>query len=207
MKMIKRACFTVAILLGICLFFGCVGRRDDNEDMVKDTVAIFIKSIKAQDIMGFRKLVSPSGLVVIRNFVTGGFGARGKDIRNYYKQSQVDFKFKVPGEEPVSVEWLFAESVKSKINKIPIRKVKGMNFGFKDNGQMVYPPTMELIEICSKIQEHSKKSEMKPEIFILNDKEFALTESDYIIGLSIGSWAVFEKASDKYYLRAIMDFR
>ena len=66
---------------------------------------------------------------------------------------------------------------------------------------------MKIIETCAKIQEYNKKSVMKPAIIILNDKEFALTESDYIIGLSIGGWAVFEKISGEYYLRAIMDFR
>ncbi len=48
---------------------------------------------------------------------------------------------------------------------------------------------------------------MKPKIFILNDQEFALTESDYVIDLSVGGWAVFEQISEKYYLRSIMDFR
>ena len=207
MKM-KKVCLCLAtvILLVICQLSG-ISALEDNESKVKETVANFVQYIKTRDLVGFRKSINPSGLLVIRNFVTGGFGTRGKDIRNHYQPSQADFEFKVPEEVPVSIEWLFAESIKSKISDIPIKRVNGLSFGFDKTGQAVSPSTMELITICSKIQEYNKDAEMQPAIFILNDREFALTESDYIMGLSIGGWAVFKRVDERYYLRAIMDFR
>lgn len=204
----KKTLIIMLLLLITSQLFNRSFIKAEKDNEIREIVKPFIESINKHDVIAFRNMVHPLGLIVIRNFVTGGFGARGKNIRDHYKPTEVsEFEFKVKGESSVSLDWLFGKSLKTKFEQIPVKRIKNNGFGFKDNGQNISPSTSMVIETCSKIQIFNKKTNMEPRIFVLNDKEIALTESEEVIDLSIGGWSIFELYNGKYYLRAIMDFR
>lgn len=180
-----------------------------NENDIIYTTKSFLEALNNNDVESFKRLVSPSGLVVIRNFVSGN-GARGKNIRNLYLQEDIskDIEFPVEDEIQLNPQNLFSQSLATSYDKIPIEKVEGTNFNFLDSFKTNnYGPTTNRIwEICDDIISSVKQEELNsPMLFDLSGKEFALVESfdDY----NTGNWAVFEKIEDKYYLRAIVEFR
>lgn len=188
--------------------------KDTNEPTaipleISMTVERFIKSIKNKDYSIFEEIVSPAGLVVIRNFLTGN-GTRGKDIRHNYYTTEIprNLQFPVKGETPVDLNQLFSDTMESNDKNIPGKLLGGIQFGFEDNeNSYPEPPTPRVREICGKIRSSEHENDPSPRIFILGDKEFALTESMIIEGLPVGSWAIFEKVGKGYLLRAIIDFR
>ena len=152
-----------------------------------------------------KEIVSPSGLVIIRNFPSGGFGVRGKNVRNYYSLGllPVDFIFPVKGEIAIDPAELFRGTRKRNLTNLPLTVIEGVMFEFKNLGE---PPTSEVIELCAQIGIEGLLDE-SPRVIQLNDKEVVLTESVVINGIPLGVWAVFERIDNKYLLRAIIDLR
>ncbi|MCL4515734.1 MAG: hypothetical protein M1379_09160 [Firmicutes bacterium] len=176
---------------------------------VSMTVERFIKSIKDNDYSTFEELVSPAGLTIIRNFLTG-YGARGKNIRHNYSKAEIpqNLQFPVEGEIPVDLKQLFNGTMESDAKNIPGKLLRDIQFGFKNNeNSYPEPPTPTIREVCGKIRSSERENDSGPRIFILGEKEFALTESMIYEGLAVGTWAVFEKTDDRHLLRAIIDFR
>ena len=185
---------------------------------VKTTIENFNNAIYKENIDQFKHLISPSGLVIIRNFVSGGYGQRGKNIRNCYLVSEIpdNLKFEVDDEVPIDLSELFPKKLLSEGIETDYIKLNGNTFGYKDgikkenkSVSVPNPPTNEIIENCSEIMKYinDKNEERKLMVFILGNDEIALTEAQYYNGFSYGNWAIFEKINEKYYLRAIMDFR
>lgn len=185
---------------------------------VKTTIENFNNAIYKENIDQFKQLISPSGLVIIRNFVSGGYGQRGKNIRNCYLISEIpdNLKFEVDGEVPIDLSELFPGKLLNEGIETDYIKLNGNTFGFKDSIKkenksvsVPNPPTNEIIENCSEIMEYANDNneERKLMVFILGNNEIALTEAQYYNGFSYGNWAIFEKINEKYYLSAIMDFR
>ncbi|NLW08533.1 MAG: hypothetical protein GX036_01570 [Firmicutes bacterium] len=152
-----------------------------------------------------KEILSPSGLVIIRNFPSGGFGVRGKNVRNYYSLGllPVDFIFPVKGEIAIDPAELFMGTRKRNLANLPLTTVEGVLFEFKNEGE---PPTSEVIELCAQIGIEDLLDE-SPRVIQLNDKEVVLTESVVTNGIPLGAWAVFERIDNKYLLRAIIDLR
>ncbi len=189
---------------------GNVNETNIQAAQIRDTVERFVTSLKNNDLQAFKQQISPSGLVIIRNFLTGGYGVRGKDIRYNYSLEQipVNLKFLVKGEAPVDPYNLFKGSIKIDSKGIPLKVVEGYQFKFQNSGKPYpEPSTLKVAKICLKIRSTDKNDDSVPRGFILGENEFVLTESMVIDGLPLGSWAIFEKSDDKYLLRAIIDFR
>ena len=169
---------------------------------IYDAIQCFTMVLKGQK--NAKEIVSPSGLVVIRNFPSGGFGVRGKDVRYHYSLESipVNFKFPVKGEIDIDPGELFMGTVKSNIKSLPLITVEGLEFGFKNKDE---PATSKVIELCGRIG--IEDFDGSPRIIRLNDKEIVLTESVVIDDLALGAWAVFERIDNKYLLRAVIDLR
>ena len=166
-----------------------------------------INFIKNKDVEGLKKITSPLGLVLIRNFSSGG-GSRGKDIRCLYLSSEFteDLEFIVEGEEPIALHKLFIQSQKYEADKINIFEKKGIVFNFKDskNNNIIEPTTEEIRDLCSEL---TSKEEFYPTIFKLETNELVFTESSMVSDLPVGIWAIFNKNDDKVSLRAVIDLR
>lgn len=152
-----------------------------------------------------KEIVSPSGLVVIRDFPSGGFGVRGKNVRDHYSLELLpaNFIFPVKGEIAIDPAELFRGTRKRNLTNLPLTVIEGVMFEFKNLGE---PPTSEVIELCAQIGIEGLLDE-SPRVIQLNDKEVVLTESVVINGIPLGVWAVFERIDNKYLLRAIIDLR
>jgi len=199
----------VATILAIYLILAINSLGFSYETEVHEATLQFINSIKNNG-KDFEKIISPQGLIVIRNFVTGGSGTRGKDVRYFYTANKIpaNLSFSVKDESPIVFSQLFEKVIKKDVKTIKTINVKDICFLFKDDGEIIYPPTSEVIQICTEIQKIEKETNMGPRIFILGEKEFALTEAEmFLDDLSVGSWAVFNRVDSRYYLRAVMDFR
>jgi hypothetical protein len=177
----------------------------------RNALTHFINSLKSRDTDSFRKLVSNKGLVVIRNFVSGGFGARGKDIRSCYLPNQIpsNISFDVYGETPIDPAVLFKTVIEGNVDKIQIRTLQGLQFNLLDDcrkGQ--YAPATNIIysDADSIIKSISIKDN-SPTVVMLNSREMLLCIAQDINGLPIGCFALFECDAGACMLRGLMDFR
>ena len=185
-------------------------------DVKKEIISIkvvedFIKSIKNSDAEALKSIMSPSGLILIRNFSSGN-GARGKDIRNLYLADKipVNLQFVVSSEVPISLNQLFDKSQQTEIANIPMVKLNDNGFHFKDDlkSNMFGPPTNDVRDICGEITSTAEtNNQYSPRIFELVGDEIVLTESALVADSPVGVWAVFVKVDDKYFLRAIIDLK
>ncbi|MEW6573238.1 MAG: hypothetical protein AB1374_06355 [Bacillota bacterium] len=185
-------------------------KLDANKEVVSiKIVEDFIKSIKTNDAEALKRIISPSGLIVIRNSSSGN-GARGKDVRNLYLPDKIpsNLQFEVSGELPIVLHDLFKTEVE--IKDIPVERLNNINFNFKDDSKsnIFGPPTDEVRDICGEMTStRDKNNQYSSKIFRLGDKEIVLTESALVADLPTGVWAVFEKLNEKYFLRAVINLR
>lgn len=184
---------------------------DSEEEDSTKTIDDFIKSIKSNDAEALKRIISPSGLIIIRNFSSGN-GARGKDIRNLYLADKIptNLQFEISGEAPVILSELFKRSQEIEIKNITVESINGNNFNFKDDSKnnMFAPPTEEVIDICGEITStKDTNNQYNPKIFNLEDKEIVLTESALVADSPVGVWAIFEKANNKYFIKSVIDLR
>lgn len=210
----------------LIIFAGCVKAKDTNNkdsissqesnqakssnDEKMQIIESFKNSINNKDTEAFKKIVSPAGLIIIRNFVSGEAGIRGKDIRFYYTVNKIpnDLAFPVIDEIPVKLNELFSKTLQNK-RKLTVTEVKKVKYDFKDNGEISSrnPPTDTVISNSRDIIKISENPSDIYELFTLDDSEIVLAEAQLITGILTGNFAVFEKKNGKYFLRAIMDFR
>lgn len=181
-----------------------INKETEEEKVVEN----FINAVKTNDAEDLKQIISPSGLIVIRNFSSGN-GTRGKDIRDLYLADNIptNLEFVVSGESPIVLKNLLRESLKNKVESIPVEKIND-NFNFKDNSKnsTIEPSTDDVRDICSEITSaNDKNNQCAPKIFSLGDKEIALTESALVADSPAGAWIVFEKINKRYFLRAIID--
>ncbi|MGE5415212.1 MAG: hypothetical protein ACM3UZ_00335, partial [Acidobacteriota bacterium] len=166
----------------------------------------FSAALAYSDIDTLRKVISPKGLVIIRNFGSGN-GTRGKDVRTLYSAKDIpnDLKFPVSEETPVDLKWLFSGTAKKAPNVNSKNDAKQKPFRFLDNttSNTAGPPTQEIRDKCSAL---TSDPTFEPKAFVLGN-ELVLTESELADDIPDGGWAVFEKDGDRYVLRAIIDLR
>lgn len=184
-----------------------ISNTKDSDQIIED----FIKSIKNNDAETLKSIISPSGLIIIRSFSFGN-GARGKDIRDVYSADKIpaNLSFEVSGEDPIVLNELFVKSQQTEIKDIPRSDVTDNNFNFQDSikNDTYGPPTDEIIDICGGIpSDTTENSQYAPKVYILGDKEMAITESALVAYTPVGTWAVFEMIDSKLYLRVIIDLR
>jgi hypothetical protein len=178
---------------------------------IKTTLNVFISSLANKDAEKLIPLISEQGLIVIRNFVSGGNGTRGKDIRERYCRNKIpnDLTFPVHSEIPIEVPVLFPATLKSDLANIPIHQYQSHLFDLKDKctKKEANPGVSDFLSLVDSILITTKASYEHPMIVSLGSKEAVLFEAAYIAGFSTGTFALFEKFQGTYYLRAIMDLR
>lgn len=178
---------------------------------MKKTLDSFTSSLKNKDTAEFKRLIADSGLIIIRNFVSGGNGTRGKDVRKCYCRDAIPagLSFVVYKELPIDLSALFQITLNSGVTKNSIRHISGISFNLTDNcREKEYSPDIsDVLPFVDTILIKTKASSEKSTLVFLNSKEALLFEADYIAGFSTGSFALFEHTLDSYRLRAIMDFR
>lgn len=184
---------------------------ENSELELRYTIEEFIEAIKNNDANILKRNLSPSGLVVIRNFSSGN-GTRGKNIRNLFLRAEIptNLSFEVKGELPIVLHELFKKSQQTDFNYFLIEKISDCNFIFEDgNGKdIIGPATDEIRDICGElVGSIDSDNQYIPKIYILGEKEIVLTESMLIADTPVGEWAVFENIDSNFYLRAIIDLR
>lgn len=181
---------------------------DENNTALSNTIQVFTEALSTSNLGMLQSIISRKGVVIIRKFVSGN-GMRGLDIRDNYFANEIpnDIKFPVKGEAAIVLKDLFKGTLKVNDKDIPVKKIEISAFDFKDGINSERNPTSsEVQEMCGKIRNLAgNASDFSPMIFALGEKEIALTES--IVDYNVGDWAIFEKYDNKYFLRAIMDFR
>ena len=175
----------------------------------KKAVKRFIEALSNDDAETFKSIISPSGLTLIRNFISGN-GTRGKDIRSTFNRDNIPngIRFPVKGEDDIVIKDFFRYSINNKKGvDIPCVEAKNINFNFFNNviSKEYGPSTSKVWDLCGEIQAAASHDDSSAVIYILGDKEFALSEATQ--SFNIGDWAVFEKTYDNWNLRAVMDFR
>jgi hypothetical protein len=157
-----------------------------------------------------RDLIGDDGLIVIRNFVTGGFGTRGKDIRYSFQKKDVplDGAFPVKGEFPVSLSFLFPASVKKGLDvefSTVQAKANLCFFSKRSKNCNQFPTSNEAIDSIESAISGIKLGMVS--IVQLSSDEFLYTEGEAIDGLPLGGFAVFSMRQGRYRLVALLDLR
>ncbi|AZR74091.1 hypothetical protein BBF96_12200 [Anoxybacter fermentans] len=204
LKRVKKELLIIVSIVFVLILSSCIVIGNVTDE-ISNIIYLFSESLKNSDSKTFKQLVSTSGIDIIRNFVSGGFGTRGRNIWRYYSIDSIpsNLKFPIEGEVPVDLSKLFQGTIENKNNKIPIITLKNIQFNFQNDDLT----TSQIIDICRKIRSGENENDSSPRIYLLGDKELVLTESEIISGLPIGSWAVFERTGKSYSLRAIIDLR
>lgn len=176
----------------------------ETEDL--KVVEKMLLSIKNSDAAALKEIISPAGLIVIRNF-SSGLGARGKDVRNLYSIDEIqdNLQFEVSGESPIDLKELFVESQEASILELPVSQLDSEGFNFiHDAENNIYEPSSgDIIDLCEELS----GDEYGSYIAKLGDNEMVLGESQTVSYNVIGNWAVFEKIQGEFFLRAIIDLR
>ena len=169
---------------------------------IGNTVDYFINAIEKTDSAQFSNLIDDDGFIIIRNFVSGGFGIRGQNIRDIYMKKTLPSKleFSIDEETPFILKDLFIDTISTKkltecqtsIDMIKIRR----------NG----PPTDEIIEFCGNLLLALSNNDASPSTIVAKGG-FVICEAQIICDLPIGSFAIFERLEDKYYIRALIDLK
>lgn len=232
----SKMLYRFAIVLGIILllFSGCKQTKDNfngeysSNDSINDNanyteteptpqqtiskaedlkvIEEMLLAIKNSDAAALKEIISPAGLIVMRNF-SSGLGARGKDVRNLYAIDEIqdNLQFEVSGETPIDLKDLFKESQKVSIIELPVSQLDSDGFNFiHDVENDIYEPSSDdIIDLCEELSSYEYSSY----IVKLGDNEMVLGESQIVNYSIIGNWAVFEKTDGEFYLRAIIDLR
>jgi hypothetical protein len=191
------------------IIIGCWSFNAHADDTMQHAAKEFVSAIqhpkKLQDLIG------DDGLIVIRNFVTGGWGTRGKDIRYSLQKRDVplDGSFPVKGETPVRLSFLFAESAKKGLDAefLTVEAKSNLCFFSKRSKNCSQVPTTN--DAISSIAEAISDRKLGTvSIVKLSSDEFLYTEAaDVIGGLPVGGFAVFSMRQGRYRLVALLDLR
>lgn len=171
----------------------------------------FVRAVKAGDSKALEKIVSPSGLVVIRDFSSAA-GTKGETVRTTYSAGDIppDLQFAVAGETSIDLGRLFAESQEVDVNKVKVLDGGDNCFAFTDSldSPDYTPTTYEVWGTCSKVTSPTTGDDPScPTVFDIDGQEMVLTESTIASYSPVGAWAVFRNVDGKFYLRAILDLR
>lgn len=176
------------------------------EEKINSTCNRFISALGNEDSKALKSIISPSGLIVIRN-LTSSSGTRGRNYRSLFNYDEIPAsgEFTLDEYSQVSARSIFRSLIDIEASNMAHYKVKGVSFNFRnsDKKSETLPSTDVVWDKCTSIRSVGNRK-IEPQIYNLNDSEFILTVSEYELG--VGAWAVFEKNNDKYFLRAIMDF-
>mgnify|MGYP001627179743 CR=1 FL=1 len=208
----KKAFCRIIVLILMCItLISCSFTKGNTTSEIKQTVNKFVHAIKTGNIEEFVNIANPYGILVIRNYITGGYGLRGKNIRNFYKPNEISsgLIFPVDGELPVKLSELFHSTVQlgGKINNI--KKLKGIYFTNKRE-YIQYnniPSTKEIVNRIYKILNKAGKNYETPAIYVLDNDEFLLCEAKIINSLPVGSFVLFKKLKGDYKVIAVIDLK
>jgi hypothetical protein len=191
------------------IMIGCWSFNAYADDTIQHAVKEFASAI--QNPKELHDLIGDDGLIVIRNFVTGGWGTRGRDIRYSLQKRDVplDGSFPVKGETPVVLSLLFAESRKKGLDSefSTVQAKSNLCFFSKRSKKCSqFPTTNDAINSIAEAISDIKLGTIS--IVQLSSDEFLYTEAaDVIGGLPVGNFAVFSMRQGRYRLVALLDLR
>jgi len=175
---------------------------DQGENKYNNAVDCFINAIQKTDSVQFKDLVDDNGFIIIRNFVSGGFGIRGQNIRDNFTRVTLplELEFTINGEPPFILNDLFAGTISSK--RLTERRIDIKMIGIQRNS----PSTDEIIEFCKTLILTLSNNDASPSVISVNGG-FVICEAQIIMDLPIGSFALFDKVGERYYIRALIDLK
>jgi len=147
-----------------------------------------------------------SGIVLIRNFSSGTYGARGENIRSFYPSPIGRIMFPVKNETPIDVASMFPELARFDLNQLPSFKTMPNGLDIRDTPSEIKPTTSELLEALSKVvlPHHDLPTPFAVQI---GDDLLVLAEGDVVDNICTGYFAIFKKMNGSYRLRALLDLR
>lgn len=177
-------------------------------ETIRRSVDKFALAIKNEDSDYLKEILNQSGIFIIRNFLWGA-EERGKDVVLHFNADEINKELivDIPDEIPVFLPASFSGLRDIGTEDLPVNESTVLNeISYKidwdkTDSENIKSSIKQVIEASEQIIKENNK--MDPQIFVLADDTFVLTESSYNDGLQ-GSWAVFQKSNDKYELRAIM---
>lgn len=204
MKVKVFVAFLICVsVLAISVNASC-SNKNESDNNIESTIGLFRTSVKNDDLTGFKRLVGRDGLIIIRNFISGGAGVRGKNVRNHYDYTSIpkSLTFQIKGETPVSLKELFHETLNDKdIPRYQLENVKIINV------RELEPSTGTIVDYCIELLGNlALKDDDSPQVIVLEDG-LIIKEASLVNGQPIGVWAFFEKDEAKYFLKGIFDFR
>jgi hypothetical protein len=202
------------------IMIGCWSFHAHADDTMQHAAKEFASAV--QNPKKLQDLIGDDGLIVIRNFVTGGWGRRGKDIRYSLQKRDVplDGSFPVKGETPVVLSFLFPESAKKGLDTefLTVQAKSNLCFFSKRSKNCSQFPTIRPIpadlldaetnDAINSIAEAISDIKLGTvSIVQLSSDEFLYTEGEAIDGLPVGGFAVFSMRQGRYRLVALLDLR
>jgi hypothetical protein len=190
------------------IMIGCWSFHAHADDTMQHAAKEFASAV--QNPKKLQDLIGDDGLIVIRNFVTGGWGRRGKDIRYSLQKRDVplDGSFPVKGETPVVLSFLFPESAKKGLDTEFLTVQAKSNLCFfskRSKNCSKFPTTNYAINSIAEAISDIKLGTVS--IVQLSFDEFLYTEAETIDGLPVGGFAVFSMRQGRYRLVALLDLR
>lgn len=172
---------------------------------INDAADKFINSVKTSNVLAFKSLIAPNGILVVRNFVSGGYGVRGKNVRDLYNKNNIpkDLRFAVRKEVPINISDMFAETLKGDSHMIRLIELNSTRYSTFETKMA----TAAMVRMLANILRESKANDSEPVLIGLEGNGFVLAEAQLIDNNPNGTFAIFTRKQERYYLEALVDLR
>ncbi|TCL62398.1 hypothetical protein EDC14_102517 [Hydrogenispora ethanolica] len=160
----------------------------------------FRSALKNRDIQGFRSLIAPDGLVLVRSYNRHDQG-RGADVLFSIATLPANFQVPVANDFPFDLQYLFGWTIRSK-------SLVSLSASFSSDA-LAERSVPAVRHFARQIVDRANQANLSfvPTVVRLADDWVILSEASSKQGLLSGALAVFQKNGPEYRLKMVVDLR
>lgn len=204
-----KAFFLVLIFASVSVF--SEQRRGDEREIsslipenAKLTIKAFSQALNESDPKKVDSITGQHGMAIFRNFVSGTYGARGNNLRQFYASPLRRMTFPIKGEPPIDLTMMFSNFKEMNLATLPGFR-SDIAFDIDDSPKSAKPTTSIVLKnLETMMRPHGSLG--RPFVVLFQDG-FILAESDGVDDPCTGNFAFFKNTTKGYQLRAILDLR
>lgn len=167
-------------------------------------IKAFFQALNESDPKKVDSITGQHGMAIFRNFVSGTYGARGNNLRQFYASPLRRMKFPIKGETPIDLTMMFSNFKEMNLATLPGFR-SDIAFDIDDSPKSAKPTTSIVLKNLETIMR--PHGSLGRPFVVLFQNGFILAESDGVDDQCTGNFAFFKKTAKGYQLRAILDLR
>ncbi len=161
-------------------------------------VELYRLTLKNADHQGFRRLIHPSGLILVRLY---NRGSGETDLAIKLREVPGNFQVAVGYDFPFDFRYLFGGTIRSR-SLIFLNEPLSVGFSAEEPLAAIREHAQMIVESINQ-----RIPSFTPAVVELSNGWVVLSEAESSRGLLSGALAFFEKVNGSYYLRMVIDMR